>query len=113
MNPLQKLKSWRTSSPEGAQKAHLATIGYYFRKYWRFYCVGIGALVIVDGLEALPPLLLKMAIDAITEKNLGPSLKGYLLQIVAIYMLVAVVQGLMRYLWRKYIVRTSMMSSPM
>lgn len=84
---------------------------YYLRKYWRFYGVGIGALIVVDALEAVPPLLLKNSVDALTEMRAGPALRDFLLKMVGLYMLVAFVQGCMRYLWRKYIVRTSMLAS--
>jgi ATP-binding cassette subfamily B multidrug efflux pump len=82
---------------------------YFLRKYWRYYAVGIAALVIVDALEAIPPLLLKSAVDALTEPTAG--LRRLLLELVALYLAISVVQGGMRYLWRRYIVRTSMMAS--
>jgi ATP-binding cassette, subfamily B, multidrug efflux pump len=84
---------------------------FYFRKYRKFYVYGITALVVVDGLEIVPPLLLKMAIDGVTEKPYGEDLRYLLLQLVVAYMSVALVQGYMRYLWRKFIVRTSMFAS--
>ena len=82
---------------------------YFLRKYWRFYAIGITALVVVDALEAVPPLILKSAVDALTEPTAG--LRRLLLGLVALYLGISVVQGVMRYLWRRYIVRTSMMAS--
>lgn len=82
---------------------------YFLRKYWRFYAIGITSLVIVDSLEAVPPLILKSAVDALTEPTAG--LRNFLLGLVALYLAISVVQGGMRYLWRRYIVRTSMMAS--
>lgn len=84
---------------------------FYFRKYRRFYLYGIFSLVVVDGLEVFPPLLLKAAIDGVTEKPYGPELQLLLAKVVAAYMAIAVVQGCMRYLWRKFIIRTSMFAS--
>lgn len=84
---------------------------FYFRKYRKYYVFGILSLVVVDGLEVVPPLLLKMAIDGVTEKPYGPELRFLLAELVAAYMAVAVVQGFMRYLWRKFIIRTSMYAS--
>jgi len=84
---------------------------FYFRKYRSYYLVGITSLVIVDGLEALPPLLLLKAVDGITEMPYGDELKILLLKIAAAYMLIAILQGFMRYLWRRYIIRTSMFAS--
>ena len=45
---------------------------YYFRKYRRFYVYGILSLVVVDSLEAFPPLLLKSAIDGLTSEICVP-----------------------------------------
>jgi ATP-binding cassette subfamily B multidrug efflux pump len=84
---------------------------FYFRKYRKFYLYGIGALVVVDGLEVVPPLLLMAAVNGVTEKPYGDELRTLLLKLVVAYMAVALVQGYMRYLWRKFIVRTSMFAS--
>lgn len=96
------LDDWRSSS---------RVFRRYLRKYWRFYSIGIAALVVVDTLEAFPPLLLKSGIDALTPLKFDGALRVFLLRLVLLYMGIAVVQGCMRYLWRKYIVRTSMMAS--
>lgn len=77
----------------------------YFRKYKNFYLFGIGSLVIVDALEVAPPMLLKSAVDMI---GAGHVAVAGLLTICALYLLVALIQGLMRFLWRRYIIRTSM-----
>ena len=84
---------------------------FYFAKYRKFYVFGILALVVVDGLEPLPPLLLKVAIDGVMEMPWGPELRWLLVKVVAGYMAIAFVQGYMRYLWRKFIIRTSMFAS--
>lgn len=84
---------------------------FYFRKYRKFYLYGIGSLVVVDGLEILPPLLLKIAVDGVMEMPYGPELRSLLFKVVLGYMAIAFVQGYMRYLWRKFIVRTSMLAS--
>jgi ATP-binding cassette subfamily B multidrug efflux pump len=84
---------------------------FYFRKYRRFYVYGILSLVVVDGLEAFPPLLLKSAVDELTLAKFGAGLNLFLLKLLAAYMAIACVQGLMRFFWRKYIIRTSMLAS--
>ena len=84
---------------------------FYARKYRRFYAFGLLSLIVVDGLEALPPLLLKTAIDGVTEQSWGPALRAMLLKVVIAYVAIAMGQGLMRYFWRKYIIRTSMYAS--
>lgn len=59
----------------------------------------------VDILEVFLPLLLKKGVDGLTEGVLAPN---DLLVLAGIYTAVAIGQGFMRYLWRMYIVRTSM-----
>ncbi len=81
---------------------------HYFKKYRTYYLIGIFSLVVVDSLEVVPPLLLKSVIDAVTERFAKPE---FLLKIIAAYMGVALVQAFMRYLWRQYIIRTSMFAS--
>lgn len=77
----------------------------YFKKYKSFYAIGISSLVIVDVLEIFPPLLLKKIIDALESKSFTTRL---LIEICVLYVAVAVLQACMRFLWRRYIVRTSM-----
>jgi ATP-binding cassette, subfamily B, multidrug efflux pump len=84
---------------------------FYFRKYRRYYLFGIGSLIVVDGLEAVPPLLIMLAINGLTTQPFGPDLELLLLKVCAAYMAVALVQGLMRFFWRKYIIRTSMFAA--
>lgn len=84
---------------------------FYLRKYKKLYTIGIISLIVVDTLEVLPPLLLKSAIDGLTELKFGPELNSLILKLVLAYMAVAIVQGYMRFLWRKYIVSTSMLAS--
>ena len=53
MNIRQAYNKWREN---------YRTFRFYFRKYRRFYVFGIVSLIIVDGLEPFPPLLLKVAV---------------------------------------------------
>lgn len=92
-------------------RANSRVFFHYLRKYRKLYAIGILSLVVVDTLEVLPPLLLKSAIDGLTTMEFGPALNALILKLALAYMAVAVVQGCMRYLWRKYIVSTSMMAS--
>lgn len=84
---------------------------FYFRKYRSYYLIGITSLVIVDALEALPPLLLMSAVDGITKLPFGAELNALMLKLAGAYMAVAVLQSFMRFLWRRYIIRTSMFAS--
>lgn len=102
MKVLDSIRRWRED---------FRVFRFYFRKYRSYYMIGITSLVIVDALEAVPPLLLKSAVDGITELPFGDELSSLLFKIGCAYMGVAVVQGFMRYLWRQYIVRTSMFAS--
>lgn len=102
MNLPESYRRWRENS---------RVFRFYFRKYRKYYVFGITSLVVVDGLEAVPPLLLKAAIDGVTEKKFGPELYALLAKLTLAYVGVALVQGYMRFLWRKYIIRTSMYAS--
>lgn len=76
-------------------------------KYRKFYFIGILALIAVDILEIFPPLILKKGIDGLTAGELTPD---NLLTLAGVYILIALGQGVLRYLWRMYIIRTSMMA---
>lgn len=84
---------------------------FYLKKYRKYYAIGLGSLVVVDSLEALPPLLLKRVVDGLTNFRDLHQLHHLILGMAAIYLGISFVQGFMRYLWRKYIVRTSMLAS--
>lgn len=104
--PLSKIRKsireWRDNSK---------VFYFYLKKYRKYYAIGLTSLIIVDGLESVPPLLLMYVINALTENKSGAELKSLLINISLIYMAVACVQGAMRFLWRKYIIRTSMLAS--
>lgn len=65
---------------------------------------GLGTLVLVDILEVIPPILLKLAVDVVTEGQ-GP---GRLDWIAAGFLLVALLQGFGRYGWRMLLIRSSL-----
>src|SRR3712207_2535122 len=73
-------------------------------KYRKLVSVGLLALITVDILEILPPILLKEAVDVTVERRPLETL-GW---IALAYLGVAVVQGFCRYAWRMYLVRASM-----
>jgi ATP-binding cassette subfamily B protein len=69
--------------------------------------LGVAALLLVDILEVIPPFLLKEAVDvAVDRKPL--SLLGWL---AGGYLLVSLIQGVCRYAWRMYLIRSSIRSS--
>jgi ATP-binding cassette subfamily B protein len=88
---------WRQVLDESAFLRH------YFREYRRLMAVGLAALFIVDGLEVVPPILLKSAVDRIVAG--GPV--SALLTIALAYLGIAILQAAGRYTWRMYVIRTS------
>lgn len=81
-------------------------IRYYLWKYRGFVTVGLLALIVVDLLEIVPPILLKDAVDAATSHR--PAV--YLCHVALAYVAVAFVQAVCRYGWRMYLIRSSMLS---
>lgn len=86
----------------------LRPIFRYVKKYRKMYAIGIAALVGVDILEIFPPLLLKSGVDQLTDQSATSS---SLATLALIYVAVALGQAFMRYLWRMFIVRTSMFAA--
>ena len=74
------------------------------KKYRKPMAIGLATLTLVDLLEVVPPLLLKDAVDA----AVAGSATRALLRLAGLYLLVAFVQGLCRYAWRMYLIRSSM-----
>ena len=69
--------------------------------------VGLIALLVVDGLEVVPPILLKGAVDRVVAG--GPT--GALLTLAFGYLGIAVIQAFGRYAWRMYVIRTSTLAA--
>lgn len=69
---------------------------YYFRKHKRTFVVGLACLLATNILDALPPLLIGMAIDQISGnegfENVGKTL--------GLLILVTVFLSIFRYMWR-------------
>jgi ATP-binding cassette subfamily B protein len=75
-------------------------------KYRKLVGVGLCALILVDVLEVFPPIFLKQAVDTAVAK--GPV--SQLVQIALAYAGVAFVQGLGRYGWRMYLIRSGVLA---
>lgn len=78
----------------------------YLGKYKKLVFFGLLALVVVDCLEVIPPLLLKEAVDVVIDRD--PIVQ--LAYLALAYVGIAVLQGLGRYGWRIYLIRASLLS---
>lgn len=70
--------------------------------------MGLGALIIVDILEVIPPLLLKKAVDVSVAGSNRPDVWAQLAVLALAYFAIAIGQGLCRYAWRMYLIRASL-----
>jgi ATP-binding cassette subfamily B protein len=84
-----------------------AFIRHYVWKYRRPMAIGIGALVFVDALEILPPLLQKSAVDSIAAGTAATTLW----RVALAYFGVALLQAVCRYGWRMFLIRTSLFAA--
>ncbi len=80
---------------------------HYLWKYRRLITIGLLTLITVDGLEIIPPIILKNAVDSITAGADASALAWLALAYIA----VALCQSVCRYGWRMYLIRTSMLAS--
>jgi len=72
-------------------------LGWFFKREWRSYILGIIMLVMVALLELVPPQVIGFVIDHITKDTLTGSI---LSQYVALLIGVAIVTYVVRYFWR-------------
>jgi ATP-binding cassette subfamily B protein len=100
-SPGPRLSRWQRLLDESA------FLRQYVWQYRRLMAVGLLALLIVDGLEVIPPLLLKRAVDRIVAG--GPA--RALLWIALGYLGIAILQSVGRYAWRMYVIRTSTLAA--
>lgn len=100
-SPEPRLSRWQRLLDESA------FLRQYFWQYRRLMAVGLLALLVVDGLEVIPPLLLKRAVDRVVAG--GPA--RALLWIALGYLGIAILQSVGRYAWRMYVIRTSTLAA--
>lgn len=79
---------------------------HYMRKYRKLVVLGLLSLLVLDGLEVIPPLLIKWAVDAAVEGD--P--RAELFKLAGVFMAISIVQGFCRYAWRMYLIRASMLA---
>lgn len=78
-------------------------IRHYLWKYRKWVCIGLGALILVDILDILPPIFLKQVVDIVVDR--GPT--THLAWMAAAYVGTALIQGVCRYGWRMFLIRSS------
>ncbi|HHO9772338.1 TPA: SmdA family multidrug ABC transporter permease/ATP-binding protein [Escherichia coli] len=74
-----------------------AQLSWYFRREWRRYLGAVALLVIIAMLQLIPPKVVGIVVDGVTEKHFTP---GQILMWSATMVLIAVVVYLLRYVWR-------------
>ena len=85
----------------------------YLWKYRRLVVLGLLALIGVDLLEIVPPYLLKEAVDTtILPTGLVHSIESthYLVVLALTFLGVSLLQGLGRYGWRMFLIRSSVLA---
>ncbi len=84
-----------------------AFLRHYFWTYRRLMAVGLVALLVVDALEVVPPILLKSAVDRVVAG--GPA--SALIALALGYLGISGLQAVGRYTWRMYVIRTSTLAA--
>ncbi|EKO1885026.1 SmdA family multidrug ABC transporter permease/ATP-binding protein [Shigella flexneri] len=74
-----------------------AQLSWYFRREWRRYLGTVALLVIIAMLQLVPPKVVGIVVDGVTEQHFTT---GLILMWIATMVLIAVVVYLLRYVWR-------------
>jgi len=75
----------------------------FIKEYKKYFIFGTIALIVVDVINIVPPLLIKEAVDTLTSD--GSLTK--IAYISGLYIIISFVQGAGRYFWRVYFIGTS------
>ncbi len=92
-------KSWKL----GKMNQNRDLLRHYLWKYRQWIGIGLVSLVVVDVIDVLPPLLLKEVVDIAVERR--PVL--FLARVACAYFGISLIQGLCRYGWRMFLIRSS------
>ena len=76
----------------------------YTLKYKREYLIGILVLIIIDALHLIPPKILGRITDSF---SVGQADRGFILKNIGLFIIVAILTALGRFIWRILIVGTS------
>ncbi|NIH15373.1 SmdA family multidrug ABC transporter permease/ATP-binding protein [Serratia symbiotica] len=74
-----------------------AQIGWYFRREWHRYLEAVVLLIVIAILQLLPPKLVGIIVDGVTEKKMST---GVLMAWLGLMLGSAIIIYLLRYLWR-------------
>ncbi|TGD24879.1 ATP-binding cassette domain-containing protein [Companilactobacillus suantsaicola] len=77
---------------------------WFFKNQWKQYLVGVLALVVVAIFNVIPPRIIGDVVDAVSKKNMTAR---FLVISMSIFLVTAIAQYLLRYLWRKMIFGSS------
>ncbi len=81
---------------------------FYLKKFRWKYSMGLGALILVDMLDWVSPLIIMKAIDTITDGLAGKPADGRTLWFWGgMYLLVLSLMGVFRWVWREGFISTS------
>ena len=75
-------------------------LAWFFKEEKKNYIIGVGALIMVAIIQLLPPRVIGIVVDAISDKTLT---KQQLLMWIGILILAALVVYSLRYVWRTHI----------
>src|SRR4051812_45971940 len=81
-----------------------ALLRKYIGRYRVLVAAGFATLIFLDLLEVVPPILLMKAVDSIVAGAAYPTV----LWMSGIYFGVLFVQGILRWCWRIFLIRSSM-----
>jgi len=76
----------------------------YLRSHWHVIALGLLSLILVDGLQLMIPRIIKLAVDGITDLSID---WRTLLLYACAMILIAVMIGLFRYVWRRCLLGTA------
>ncbi|EZP61673.1 ABC transporter transmembrane domain-containing protein [Exiguobacterium acetylicum] len=75
-------------------------LGWFFRREWKAYSLGVICLIFVAGLELIPPKVIGTTVNGLSEGSLT---KNDLIRLAGTLLLIGVATYFIRYFWRFHI----------
>lgn len=75
-------------------------LGWFFRREWKAYSLGVVSLIFVAALELIPPKIIGTTVNGLSEGSLT---KNDLIRLAGTLLLIGVATYIIRYFWRFYI----------